>query len=199
VRATDRLPVSRVGDVHPRSDDVLRAGACSRKCLKDDLDAAFGLPLRVRIAGAIGPDRRRARHQYAVVRAYGPAEPDGGLERRSRCYQLPGIVPAAGPAAIVHRISLCGAAPVAHSLPRGDHRPPAACPGAVLAVEEVPARVAHARSVSRPGAQHTLRRTGGRRRAEPATPAAFDLPWHAPGTVRRATPSGRIAPRSPGR
>ena len=57
----------------------------------DDLEAAPRLHAGVRVARAVRPDRRGARHEHAVAHAHGPADADLGLVGRAG-----GDVPAGG-------------------------------------------------------------------------------------------------------
>src|SRR6185295_9615431 len=64
-----------------------------------DLEAPFGLHVRIRVARAVGPHWRSARDEDAAPAAEGAAEPDLRLERRPGADALPvaqGLGPAEG-------------------------------------------------------------------------------------------------------
>ena len=69
----DSLPQRGIAHEHAGAHDMARLGSCFTKRMDDDLEATFGLCIR--IAGrddiAVITDRRRTGHKYLVAGAHG--------------------------------------------------------------------------------------------------------------------------------
>ena len=86
VGSADGIGERSVRQVHARPHDLAQVDApASPSAVLDDLEASFGLDVRIRIDRSVRPDRSRTGDQDSVTRrAIAPAEPDRLLERRAR-------------------------------------------------------------------------------------------------------------------